>query len=179
MYKAHQVTLNDRRDLNRVQIITEMIRLEALAKKDKDKSAECYYQLANSWYNMTWYGKNWLMVKQWWSRNEPDAYEVPLKQTSFNADYYGCRQAKLYYEKARKLTKDKKLAALCFFMERDCQFNYRYYMQLVNKVRDIDYENKPDYALAKRMGVDANYYRQVVEECETYLSFIRQYNKKF
>jgi len=179
VYKAHQVTLNDRRDLNRVQIITEMIRLEALAKKDKDKSAECYYQLANSWYNMTWYGKNWLMVKQWWSISEPDTYEIVLKQSAFNDDYYGCRQAKLYYEKARRLTKDKKLAALCFFMERDCQSNYRYYMQLVNKVRDIDYENKPDYALAKRLGVDANYYRQVVEECETYLSFIRQYNKKF
>ena len=46
-------------------------------------------------------------------------------------------------------------------------------------VKYFSYENKPDYALAKRMGVDANYYRQVVEECETYLSFIRQYNKKF
>jgi len=119
------------------------------------------------------------MVKQWWSTNEPDAYETPLEKTAFNDDYYGCRQAKLYYEKARKETKDKKLAALCFFMEQNCDYNYRYYLQLVKKVEDIDYENKPDYVMAKRKGVDVDYYKQVVEECETYLSFIRQYNKKF
>jgi len=77
------------------------------------------------------------------------------------------------------LTKDKKLAALCFFMERDCEQNYDYYMQLVNKQKDADYRNKQDYVLAKKRGVDVNYYKQVVNECETYLSFIRQYNKKF
>jgi hypothetical protein len=179
VHKAHSVTINDKRDLNRIQVINEMIHLEALAKQDKDKAAECYYQLANAWYNMTWYGKNWLMVKQWWSINEPDAYYRPLMKTPFNDDYYGCRQAKLYYEKARKLTKDKKLAALCIFIGQHCENNYNYYMQLVNKVKDVEYNDKPDYAMAKRMGVDVNYYKQMVEECETYLSFIKQYNKKF
>lgn len=179
VYNAHPVTSNDKRDLNKVQVVSEMIHLETLAKKDNSKAAECYYQLANAWYNMTWYGKNWLMVKQWWSMSEPDTYEVPLKKTAFNDDYYGCRQAKLYYEKARRLTKDKKLAALCFFMEQNCDDNYAYYMKLVNKVKDADYNYKPDYALAKRKGVDVNYYKQVVEECETYLSFIRQYNKRY
>lgn len=177
--KAHDITPSDGRNLNREEIISEMIRLEALAKKDKDKAATCYYQLANAWYNMTWYGKNWLMVKQWWSMWEPNTYETDVKKTAFTDDYYGCRRAKLYYEIARKLTKDKKLAALCYFMERTCQSNYRYYIQSVNKEKDIEYENKPDYTQAKRMGVDLSYYKQVVEECETYLSFIGQYNKNY
>jgi hypothetical protein len=179
VYNAHPVTKDDKRDLNKVQVVSEMIHLETLAKKDDTKAAaECYYQLANAWYNMSWYGKNWLMVKQWWSMSEPDAYEVLLKKTAFNDDYYGCRQAKLYYERARNLTKDKKLAALCFFMEQNCDDNYTYYMKLVNKVKGADYNYEPDYALAKRKGIDVGYYKQVVEECETYLSFIMQYNQK-
>ena len=119
------------------------------------------------------------MVKQWWSTGEPYADESSSMKTAFNDDYYGCRQAKLYYEKARKLTKDKKLSALCFFMEQNCNYNYRYYLYRVNDANDFDYENKPDYAMAKRNGVDVDYYRLVVVECETYLSFIRQYNKKY
>jgi hypothetical protein len=179
VYNAHLVTSDDKRNLNRVQIVKEMIHLEELAKTDARKAGECYYQLANAWYNMTWYGKNWLMVKQWWSMNEPDTYENPVVRTDFNDDYYGCRHARLYYEKARRLTKDKKLGALCFFMERHCESNYRYYMQLVNKVKDAEHDHAPDYALAKKKAVDVNDYREVVEECETYLSFIRAYNRKF
>ena len=60
----------DKRNLNKKQVIEEMIRLEQLTNANPQKAAVCYYQLANAWYNMSWYGKNWMMVRQWWSSND-------------------------------------------------------------------------------------------------------------
>ena len=178
-YRSHPVTKEDKRSLNKKQVIEEMIHLEALAKKDKNKTAECYYQLANAWYNMSYYGKNWLMVRQWWSVNEPYPWSSPPKKTSFYDDYYGCLQAKQYYDQAIRFTNDKQLAALCFFMSGNCNANYQHYMRMVKGEEDAAYDYSPDYALATKKGIDRKYYKQIVEECETYQSFIRQYNKKY
>lgn len=178
-YRAHPVTKEDKRSLNKKQVVEEMIRLEDLARRDKSKTAECYFQLANAWYNMTYYGKNWLMVKQWWSINEPYPWHEPPKKTLFHDDYYGCLQAQRYYDLAIRVTKDKQLAALCFFMSRNCNANYQFYMKLVKGDESAMVEYSVDYKLAEKRGIDRNYYKQIVEECETYQSFIRQYNKKF
>jgi len=179
VYHAHTVSKEDKQNLNETQVVEQMLRLEALAKTDQSKAAECYYQLANAWYNMSYYGKNWLMVKQWWSTNEPDSWTAVLKKNAFNDDYYGCRYAKLYYDKAIKLSKDKKLAALCFFMSKHCDANYQHYLKTVRGQEEFRPAYLPDYALSKRKGIDQDYYKSIVEECETYQSFIRIYNKRF
>ncbi|MEO6455528.1 MAG: hypothetical protein ABIN97_15720 [Ginsengibacter sp.] len=179
VYRAHTVTKEDKQSLNETQVVEEMLHLEVLAKKDKSKAAECYYQLANAWYNMSYYGKNWLMVKQWWSINEPDTWNGILKKSPFNGDYYGCRYAKSYYDKAIEASKDKRLTALCFFMSNRCEANYQYYIKLVRGQEDVIHDYSPDYPQAKNEGIDQEYYKQIVEECETYQSFIRRYNKEF
>jgi len=176
IYRSHSIDSVEKRNLNKRQVVEEMIALRNEVNKDGNKAATAAYGLANAWYNMTWYGKNWLMVKRWWTIDEPDTYEVILKKTPFNDDYYGCRQAQYYYRKARRLTKDKKLAALCFFMERQCESNYRYYTSLAGGKEDVVRNVKPNYALARSAGIDEEYYRQIVEECETYLSFVGKYS---
>ncbi len=179
VHSAHDISRQDKQSLNKKEVIEEMLRVERLAKKNKSKEAECYFRLANAWYNMTWYGKNWLMVKQWWSINEPgDAYGY-VRQTPFNDDYYGCQQAQACYEKAMQTTGDKKLKALCFFMWEECGRNYDYYIKRVKRMKDADYRYGANYIRAKRKGIDEGYYKAIVEECETYQSFIGQYNKRF
>ena len=179
VYRAHTVTREDKQTLNETQLVEQMLRLEALAKEDESKAAECYYQLANAWYNMSYYGKNWLMVKQWWSINEPDTWTTVLKKSAFNDDYYRCRYAKLYYDKAIKIRRDKKLAALCFFMSKRCDANYQYYVKLVRGQEEFRPIYSPDYTLAKKKGINRDYYKSIVEECEVYQSFIRKYNRVF
>jgi hypothetical protein len=145
-----------------------MIRLELLAKNNPRKAAVCYYQLANAWYNMSWYGKNWMMVRQWWSSNDDFDYKKN-KPDPFFGDYFGCNQAKQYYTKAMNATSDKKLKALCFFMVQQCE---------QNRNESYPMDNAACYATARKKGINIGYYQSLVNECELYNSFIQQYNKR-
>jgi hypothetical protein len=179
IYHAHAVGEQDHRSLNKKEVVAEMLRLKNLAQKDRSKAAICYYQIANAWYNMTYYGKNWLMVKQWWSQNEIDGYNDDVERTAFNDDYFGCSYAKQWYTKAMNATKDKKLKALCFFMAQHCNENWDYYGQLVKKIEEPRYRFAINKKLAEQKGVDLKTYKEIVQECETYQSFIKQYNRTF
>ena len=64
-------------------------------------------------------------------------------------------------------------------MLKHCEDNYQYYMKLVKGKEDASYDYSPDYTLAKKKGINREYYKHIVEECETYQSFIREYNRKF
>jgi hypothetical protein len=181
IYQPHVSASADKRQLTRKQVVEQMIQLQQLAKKDKRKAAWCYYQLGNASYNMSWYGKSWLMVKRWWSSCEDSRYRNEITATTFNEDYYGCRRAKEYYSLAIAATKDKKLSSLCYFMKEQCEQNNHYYRWLTktNRRRDDEYPDiwKRDYKKAARQGIDVSLYKSLVQECELYQSFIQQYYK--
>lgn len=181
IYHPHPPASADKKQLTKKQVIEQMIALQQLAKKDKHQAAWCYYQLANACYNMSWYGKSWLMVKRWWSANETSPWSRGVIATSFNDNYYGCRRAREYYSQAIEATKDKKLSSLCYYMKEKCQQHYREYHWLTKNNRKIgdDYSNtwSPDYKQAARKGIDVAYYKSLVQECELYHSFILKYNK--
>jgi hypothetical protein len=178
VYRPHRISIEDKRSLNKKEVVEELIRLEAQAKKEVKNAALNYYKLGNAWYNMTYHGKYWLMVKQWWSINEPADYSAGPEQARFNADYYECKKAREYYEKALQYSRDKKLSALCFFMVRQCEMRRQEYKVSLAKNTNLDTPAfKPDYSSAKGKGIDINYYRRIVEECELYQSFTRQYNR--
>jgi hypothetical protein len=179
IYHAHAVNQYEHRSLNKKQVVAEMLRLQELARNDKSKVALCYYQLANAWYNMTYFGKNWLMVKQWWSQNEMDGYNDDIKRTEFNDDYFGCSYAKQWYLKAMDATRDKQLKALCFFMVQHCNEKMDYYKQEVKQVQEPHYRFSFNGKVAQQKGIDVKVYNEIVNECETYQSFIKQYNKVF
>lgn len=182
IYDPHKVTIADKRWLNKKEIIASMKELERLAITRADKAAESYYQLANSWYNMTYHGKNWLMVRQWWSIHEMNKDDPYSKPSAFNADYYGCSYARSMYVKALESTNDKKLAALCMLMISKCdENNQSYHWALTDHV----YHESDDKAAkrrnrdqAKRRGVDLGFFDSLIKECELYQSFIAQYNRK-
>jgi len=155
-----------------------MIRLGQLAKRDKNKAALCYFQLGNAWYNMSYYGKNWLMVRQWWSRG--DFYEdAGFRQSRFHDDYFGTATARSYYLKAAEMATDKNLAALAHFMVSHCDAHSRKYKWcLQNKNQSWNYEEPAVVQPPRSKHVDMNVFNRIVSECETYQSFIKQYNKK-
>lgn len=169
--------------MNKRQMLKKMIDLEELAKKDPRKAGECYYQLGNAWFNLSYYGQNWLMVRQWWSRFEIEGSRGtnPQLTKAFKDDYYGCRQAANYYDKAMAATKDKKLAALCYFLVQECDKRNTFYKQIL-KEDDWGYythrKTNINYAELRRKGINAKYVEELVNECELYQSFIKQYNRK-
>ncbi len=180
IYKPHAILEEDKLSYNKKVAINKMIRLLSLAKSTPAKSAECYYQLANAYYNMSYHGKNWLMVKQWWSISEMATYNMDLKRTPFNDVYYGCTIAKEYYLKAMNSTNDRKLAALCCFMAGQCNTNYNKYLWCIknrgNYLKDFLRQSNPYLPAMRQKGVDERYYKAIVNECATYRSFINKYN---
>lgn len=177
---AHRVTKNDKLDLNKKEVVEQMIRLEAMAKASPEKAGMCYFQLANAWYNMTWFGKNWLMVKQWWSINE-NGHIYPYLNRSFNEDYYGCKKAREYYLLALKTTKDKELALLCCFIAGKCENNfqrYQFYLKNPSADRtDYSFSGNPYINRLKQKGVTEDKYDNLVKECALYIDYINKYNK--
>jgi len=182
VFAPHAADSTNERQLTKKQVVEEMIQLQQLAKKDKRKAAWCYYRLGNAWYNMSWHGKSWLMVKRWRSMNEESIYTGNITATLFNDDYYGCRRAKEYYSQAMEATKDKKLSALCYLMIEQCGHNYQDYRWLAknNRRKGDDHPGawKRDYKQAARKGIDVSFYQSLVQECELYQSFIQRYNRK-
>ena len=153
-----------------------MIRLENMIAQHDARSDQCYFQLANAWYNMTWYGKNWLMVHQWWSTND----QTPSEKNTFNDDFHGCNKAREYYLLALQKTKDKNLASLACFMAGVCENNSRnYFISVYN--RETDYynyaEKNPYVKRLTQKGMNDKTYDELVYECALYLDFIGRYNK--
>lgn len=177
VYRSYTVRPEDKSSFNKKQVIGEMIRLEQLARSQPKKAGECYYQLANAWYNMTYFGSDWQIVRQWWSIGELEVFDKNLAWSEFNNDYYGCQQAKKYYDLAVIATKDKKLAVRSFFFSQECLKRRHEYLETIRGGRMTDF--KPDFTLLRRKGIRTIDNSDFVQECETYASFVRQYNKKF
>ena len=115
---------------------------------------------------MTWYGKNWLAVKQYWSNEHLDSDY--LEWSEFNDNYFGCQRARDYYLRALKLAKDKKLASLSCFLAGKCQENYmRYYFHISDMTKYPKTRN-PYISILKKKGFDTDYVNDMIKECATY-----------
>ncbi|MBO9565438.1 MAG: hypothetical protein J7621_21860, partial [Niastella sp.] len=81
------------------------------------------------------------------------------------------------YMKALTLAKDKKLASLCAYMARQCDKKFQNYraMSVFKKEAGKVPDHYPE--LLKQKGFDKDYYKELIEECATYNSFVAQLNK--
>jgi hypothetical protein len=181
VYHAHRIFPEEGMNCNKREVVEKMVQLQRLALKDPQQAAECYYLLGNAWYNMTHHGKNWLMVKQWWARGEFMHYNDELERTPFHDVYFGSTRARAYYLKALKETKDKKLARLALFMAGACERNYQEYLWIVKNKGTYNAAFKasanPYVKVLKQKGLEVDYYRQIIRECDVYNESIRQYNR--
>jgi hypothetical protein len=158
---------------NKRTIVNKMMELQTLASG----RAENYFQMANAWYNMSWYGNNWLMVKTWWSTYEIDN---DVKRSPFNDFYYGCNRARDLYLRAMRETKDKKLATLCCFMAGRCDRNQQEYLWNTSVTASGEHfvagKNPYLYAL-KEKGIEERFYREMVKECALYNDYIKTFDR--
>jgi hypothetical protein len=181
MYQPYAVTTGER-SYNKPQIIDNMLQLKKKITEDKSKAALYYYKLGNAYYNMTYHGKHWLMSKPWWSATETGEYDTYAKASDFNNNYYGCERAKQYYLMALRETSDKKLASLCVLMAGKCQENNQEYLLALQKKWSNSRNPRnpnPYMTLLKQKNMNTTYYKELIEECATYASFINRLNKQY
>lgn len=176
IYHPHKVEPNETA-YNKPQIIEKMIQLKKMAATDKKNAPLYYYKLANAYYNLTWHGKHWIISKPWSSCSDVGDYNNELTVSRFNDAYYGCERAKEYYVKAFRQTKDMKLASLCAFMANKCEQNFQEYRAMSVYEKHAAEIPDPYPKWLKQRGFGGDFYKELIEECATYNSFINELNR--
>jgi len=167
--------------VNKKIFAQEMLRLQKLTITDKANAAQYYYKMANAVYQTGYYGNAWFLTSYDWSSYE--VYDPP--KFSYDADYKLATQAKLWYLKARALTKDINLKAKCTFMLAKCEqkkiVNQYYgnlnwydddYKERNRKFLNVNYNN-PYFKEMKAKYATAPYYKIAVGECSYYREFLK------
>lgn len=98
--------------------------MASLTDKERLGSATSnnFYRLAVGYYNMTYYGRAWEMVK--YSRSGADWDDRPEYKIPFDRDYYECNTAESYFRKAMNASTDP-------------NFNYREAYTTCSYLRDF------------------------------------------
>lgn len=125
--------------------------VEKLIELKKHHTSESYMQLANAYYNVSYFGNSWAMTSYdrfnrvicWFEYLENNQ---DLKAKYQNGNYYDLTLAKMYYEKALKLSKNKEEKALASLMIFRCKYDrYNFsgfnsydlnYFPIRNKIQD-------------------------------------------
>ncbi|MEP6948537.1 MAG: hypothetical protein ABI863_04660 [Ginsengibacter sp.] len=129
-------------NFNKISFLKEMTRLTNKEKQGNATAADLY-KLAIGYYNMTYYGRSWELIKYY--RSGSDGYYVPGDALPFDREYYGCYTAEKYFQKAMNAYTDKNKQARCLFMTAKCA-------QKRNEKQpayDFGYNNSKDFLLFK------------------------------
>jgi hypothetical protein len=114
---------------NKAEFITKLIRLK------KQNTATSNLQLAHAFFNVSYLGNSWMMTAYDWTSGDSyidyiygDNTEVEKKY--HNGNYYNLTMAKMYYEKALKMSKSNNEKAMASLMIFECNY-YDYYTNYV------------------------------------------------
>ncbi|MCO4293613.1 hypothetical protein NF867_12125 [Solitalea sp. MAHUQ-68] len=179
---THAPTARDTKKFTKLTFAQTMLAFEKKAKEDSKNAAFCYYQMANGFYNMSYYGNSWLLVSYYWSTTDG---EYSADDLPYLKDYFDNYAAEQYYMKAQKLTTDQNLKAKCSFMAAKClssrvkypavvyteenwqekndQAATKYYEMLINNKYFIDL--KKNYSTT-------SFYAKAVNECSYLRDFV-------
>jgi hypothetical protein len=115
--------------------------IKVIERADNPKEpnrAKWYFLAGNCYFNMTYWGNSWIMTRYWASSSDWSEYGNKQVYTEDEKDYYYCRRAKTYYEKASRAAKNSH-AALSMGMMARCE---RYFMIVEGSVKDSIYDYK-------------------------------------
>ena len=167
----------------KLSLAQKMIELhqKAEAAGSPDAQARTYYQLANAYYNMSYYGNSWNALAYYRSGSDWNAgnYDAAWKK-----EYYGVYKAKEYYQKAYSLAQDKEFKAAAYFLMAKCtqrqitrpEFDYDNYEQYQKNL--LAFERKfrnnalfPQFV--KEFGT-AKFYQYAYNRCSYLQDFVKK-----
>ncbi len=132
-------------NFNKADFVSKIIQLK------KQNTVASNMQLANAYYNTSYFGNSWAMIAydkfnvfNYWYEYREDNQKLKAKYQ--NGNYYNLTTAKMYYQKALKMAKTNEEKALASLMIFECNY-YRYnfsgfnsydltYFPIRNKLRD-------------------------------------------
>ncbi len=103
----------------KLEFAKKMLALQQNALSNSKEKAQSLYQMANAFYNTTYYGYTWELVE--YGRSGSDGYRLPVKASAFEKEYYGCFKAHQTFKDAMDASTDKNFKAGCLFMMAKCK----------------------------------------------------------
>ncbi|MBP3943512.1 hypothetical protein J5U18_08035 [Sphingobacteriaceae bacterium WQ 2009] len=146
-------------------------------EKDPEKLANYYFQLAVGEYQTSTFGNSWMLKSYTWSST--DAHD-PLT-VSWDQDYKQTYTAKLWFEKALRLSKNMEFKAKCVFWLAKCQqHTYQYnedtrwtYYEHFKESPFYQYAvSNPYFKVLKTQYGRTKLYQTAVHECSYLADFI-------
>ncbi len=161
---------------------------------DSEQKARNYFYLANCYFNITYYGKDWQMFSygksdyeirdhsygDWWT------YTFNPNNIRYGKIYYECAWAKEMYLKALNLTHKKELAASCVVMLGKIDNEVHGYRDIMAQRRKGIYkpwktEEMRHYSkwweIAKQKYAHTTVFERLANECPDIMAFLEP-NKK-
>jgi hypothetical protein len=157
------------------EFVQKMIDMEDIVQKNP-KDAQTYFQLANGYYNMSYFGnsrdiydaKGYYIGSSffefWEYSNTSGTDSLPV--------YVNCSKALEYYKKAIDASKDPEFKAQCCFMAAKCEQNYFFCHKPKGYIGDFkagDY-----FAMMKSTYSNTKYYQEVIKECGYFKTYVNK-----
>jgi hypothetical protein len=142
--------------------------------KANPKNAAVAFDLANGYYNMTYFGNSRLLYQSR-IKHYPDELEWDFQSMgiSWFGDYYlsrsapmmNCEMAATYYKNAMELSNNTEFKATCCFMAAKTEQN-AFYISKDNPEGDVYFK------MLKNTFNKTNYYKEVIKECRYFAAYV-------
>jgi len=116
---------------NKTDFIAKLIQLK------KQNTASSNLQLAHAYFNVSYLGNSWMMSAYDWTSGESYTDYVygdnkANEKKYQNGNYYNLKMAKIYYEKALKMSKNHNEKAMASLMIFECNY-YDHYAEIITE----------------------------------------------
>jgi hypothetical protein len=140
------------------------------------KNAAVAFDLANGYYNMTYFG-NCRILYQTHIKYYPDDIDWGFEQqgrSSWLGSYYmsssastmNCERAEMYYKMAMQLSNDSEFKAKCCFMAAKTEQNTSY-------ISETDTLSHHYFKLLRDTYSKTNYYKEIIKECGYFEAYVK------
>ena len=147
---------------------------QLLRASGNEEKVKILFQLANGYYNISYYGNAWSALN--WDRSSGLGFSP--KNAGWEKEYYGVFKAKSYFQKAFDLTNNSELKARCLTFIAKCAQRQipvpDSYSDEVQNAFLLKYKNNPYFAQLQKQFGSTQYYRYVFDNCSYLRDFVKR-----
>jgi hypothetical protein len=150
--------------------LEKMITLLEKAKKEPKNAAPYYFEIANGFYNITYFG-NARLFYSCALKTDQSMWEFSVDEKERTNPIYDCSIAEDYYKMALNASNNNEFKAKCFFMAAKCEHNAFY----VNKPKDYsgDFKAGNYFLVLKYKYQKTKYFQEILNECGYFKTYIK------
>lgn len=161
--------LQQKHKYTKLSFLKRIAELKSLIQNDPKNSSKYYFELANGFYNITYFGN----ARVFYETNIR-TYGTVFLEYDFSdkkIPILNCKYAEEYYTKAMESSNDSEFKAKCNFMLAKCEQNNFY----LTKPKDYkgNFKSGKYFNSLKTSYSSTKYYQEIIKECgyfKTYLS---------